>query len=186
MGVGVGFGWPHSRNLLTLESIQGFILLMVQTVGPKALRSGALAKAVGVSADTIRHYERLGILPPALRTASGYRAYPASAIERVLVVRRALGIGFSLPELAEVLKAHDVGGAPCRRVYELAQEKLERISNDIRVFATNGGLSQEDLGRLGKTSTHGEARTEITFAIQPEQRSSDPRAFKSARRRKDK
>jgi len=77
------------RNRLTLESIQGFILLMVKTVGSQALRSGTLAKAAGVSPDTIRHYERIGILPRASRTESGYRMYPASAIERVLVVRRA-------------------------------------------------------------------------------------------------
>jgi len=104
---------------------------MVQTVGPKALRSGTLAKAAGVSPDTIRHYERLGILPRASRTESGYRMYPASAIERVLVVLRALRIGFSLAELAEVLKTRDAGGVPCRRVYESAQEKLGRISSDI-------------------------------------------------------
>ena len=107
---------------------------MMQTEEVKALRSGALAEAVGVSTDTIRHYERLGILPRASRTASGYRLYPATAVERVLIVRRALRIGFSLPELAEVLKARDDGGAPCRRVYELAQGKLECISNDIRAL----------------------------------------------------
>jgi len=60
--------------------------------------------------------------------------YPASAIERVLVVRRALRIGFSLVELAEVLKARDAGDIPCRRVYELAQEKLRHISEDIRAL----------------------------------------------------
>ena len=107
---------------------------MVQTVESKALRSGTLAKAAGVSPDTIRHYERLGILLPASRTASGHRIYPPSAIERVLVVRRALRIGFSLAELADVLKTRDAGGIPCRRVYELAQEKLNRISDDIKAF----------------------------------------------------
>ncbi len=107
---------------------------MVQTVVSKALRSGTLAKAVGVSPDTIRHYERLGILPGATRTASGYRLYPAEAVERALVVRRALRIGFSLTELAEVLRARDAGGTPCLRVYELAQEKLERISHDIKAL----------------------------------------------------
>ena len=107
---------------------------MVQTVGSKALRSGTLAKAAGVSPDTIRHYERLGILPPTSRTTSGYRIYPASAVDRVLVVRKALRIGFSLAELAEVLKARDAGGIPCRRVYELAQEKLDRISSDIKAL----------------------------------------------------
>ena len=107
---------------------------MVQTVGSKALRSGTLAKAAGVSPDTIRHYERLGILPRAARTASGYRVYPESAVERVLVVRRALRIGFSLAELADVLKTRDAGGTPCRRVYKLAQEKLGKISEDIEAL----------------------------------------------------
>lgn len=100
----------------------------------KALRSGDLAKAAGVSVDTIRHYERIGVLPRASRTESGYRVFPASALQRVLVVQRSLRIGFTLAELAEVLKARDAGGAPCNRVYELAQEKLKGIGADIRAL----------------------------------------------------
>jgi DNA-binding transcriptional MerR regulator len=100
----------------------------------KMLSSGALAKAASVSPDTIRHYEKLGILPAALRTESGYRMYPASARQRVLVVQRALRIGFTLAELAEVLQARDGGAAPCRRVYEIAQEKLRSISADIKAM----------------------------------------------------
>jgi MerR family copper efflux transcriptional regulator len=107
---------------------------MVQSSGSKALRSGGLAKAAGVSPDTIRHYERIGVLPRASRTDSGYRVYPASAVERVLVVQRALRIGFTLAELAEVLKARDAGGAPCRRVYQLAQDKLKGIDADIEAL----------------------------------------------------
>ncbi|MGO9274731.1 MAG: heavy metal-responsive transcriptional regulator [Terriglobia bacterium] len=107
---------------------------MVQSRGSTTLRSGPLAKAAGVSPDTIRHYERIGVLPRAPRTESGYRVYPASAVERVLVVQRALRIGFTLGELAEVLKAHDAGGAPCRRVYQLAQEKLQGIEADIEAL----------------------------------------------------
>ena len=80
---------------------------MVQSSGVKTLQSGTLAKAAGVSPDTIRYYERIGVLPRALRTGSGYRVFPASAVERVLVVRRALRIGFTLVELGEVLKARD-------------------------------------------------------------------------------
>ena len=104
---------------------------MVQSDGPRVFRSGPLAKAAGVSPDTIRHYERIGVLPRASRTQSGYRVYPANALERVLVVQRALRIGFTLAELAEVLKARDAGGAPCQRVYQLAQEKLKGIADDI-------------------------------------------------------
>jgi DNA-binding transcriptional MerR regulator len=95
------------------------------------LHSGTLAKATGVSPDTIRHYEKIGVLPRAVRTDSGYRLYPESAVERVLVVQRALRIGFTLSELAEVLKARDSGGAPCKRVYKLAQEKLNGVTTDI-------------------------------------------------------
>jgi DNA-binding transcriptional MerR regulator len=107
---------------------------MVEDGDSKTLRSGTLAKAASVSPDTIRHYEKLGILPRALRTASGYRMYPASARQRVLTVQRALRIGFTLAELAEVLKVRDNGAAPCRRVYELAKEKLKGIKADIQAL----------------------------------------------------
>jgi MerR family transcriptional regulator, copper efflux regulator len=107
---------------------------MVQSSSSKTLRSGALAKATGLSTDSIRHYERIGVLPRASRTDSGYRVYPASALERVLVVQRALRIGFTLAELAEVLKARDAGGAPCHRVYQLAQEKLKGIETDLEAL----------------------------------------------------
>lgn len=117
-------------NRLTLECIQGLIIVMVKQNG-KGLLCGELAKAAGVSADTIRHYERIGVLPKALRNPVGYRIYSQSAIERVMVVQRALRIGFTLSELSEVLKARDAGGAPCHRVYELAQAKLHGIRADI-------------------------------------------------------
>jgi DNA-binding transcriptional MerR regulator len=69
-----------------------------------------------------------------MRSESGYRLYPASAAERVLVVQRALRIGFTLAELAEVLKARDAGKAPCHRVYELAMGKLKGIEADIEAL----------------------------------------------------
>jgi MerR family copper efflux transcriptional regulator len=97
----------------------------------RGLLCGELAKTAGVSPDTIRHYEKIGVLPTALRSPSGYRIYPLSAVERVAVVQRALRIGFTLAELSEVLKTRDAGGAPCRRVFELAQMKLRGIRADI-------------------------------------------------------
>jgi hypothetical protein len=77
-----------SKNPLTLERIQELILRMMQSGGSKTLRSGALAKSAGVSPDTIRHYERIGVLPRASRTETNYRIYPASALESVLVVQK--------------------------------------------------------------------------------------------------
>jgi DNA-binding transcriptional MerR regulator len=110
------------------------------------LHSGVLARMTGVSPDTIRHYEKIGVLPKASRTESGYRIYPASTVERVLVVRRALRIGFTLAELVEVLKARDSGGAPCHRVYKLAQEKLKGITEDIEALRETQRYLKQVLG----------------------------------------
>jgi len=55
-------------------------------------------------------------------------------LDRVLVVQRALRIGFTLAELAEVLKVRDAGGAPCRRVHQFAQDKLKGIEADIEAL----------------------------------------------------
>lgn len=107
---------------------------MMQRSTATRLLPGALAKITGVSPDTIRHYEKIGVLPKASRTESGYRIYPESAVERVHVVQRALRIGFTLAELAEVLKSRDAGGVPCQRVYELAHEKLKGIAADINAL----------------------------------------------------
>lgn len=92
---------------------------------------GELAKAAGVSPDTLRHYERKGVLRRPDRSANGYRAYAPDALERVRLVRRALAVGFTLDELSEVLKVRDQGGAPCRRVRELASEKLSSVEAQL-------------------------------------------------------
>jgi DNA-binding transcriptional MerR regulator len=133
------------QNRLTLECIRGLILGMVKN-SSTILHSGGLAKAAGVSPDTIRHYERIGVLPRASRTESGYRVYSAQAVERVFVVRRALRIGFTLAELAEVLKSRDAGGAPCHRVYKLAQEKLEGLTADIAALKQTQRYLRQVLG----------------------------------------
>ncbi len=75
---------------------------MVQNSSSNVLRSGTLAKGTGVSPDTIRHYEKIGVLPRAARTDSGYRVYPASALERVLVVQRAIKLAISPQKFDEV------------------------------------------------------------------------------------
>ena len=100
--------------------------------GKAALRSGELADVTGVSRDTLRHYERKGVLPQALRGHNGYRQYPPEAVERVQLVRRALSVGFALDELAKVLKVRDAGGAPCEEVRRLAAQKLIDVQDQLR------------------------------------------------------
>jgi len=99
---------------------------------PTPLRSGELAKLAGVSTDTLRFYERNRLLPLAPRAANGYRCYPQESLQRVLLIRRALGLGFSVAELARVLKARDSGAAPCKTVRALAAEKLGQIEAQMK------------------------------------------------------
>lgn len=93
--------------------------------------SGELASLSNVSADTIRHYEKLRLLAKPLRTRGGYRLYPAEAQVRVQTIRCALKAGFSLSELAEIFKERDSGGAPCRRVASRASQKIEALEAQI-------------------------------------------------------
>jgi len=96
------------------------------------MQSGELARQAGVSTDTLRHYERLGLFTKAPRTNGGYRDYPAQTLERVRLIRRALRVGFSLPELTAILKIRDEGGVPCHRVRALAESKLSQVQERIK------------------------------------------------------
>ena len=96
------------------------------------MRSGQLARQTGVSTDTLRHYERLRLLPLPQRTAGNYREYPPSSQQRVELIQRALTIGFSLPELKTILTVRDKGGAPCRHVRALMRSKIRDIDEQIR------------------------------------------------------
>ena len=93
--------------------------------------SGELAKAAGVSTDTLRHYERKGVLALPKRERNGYRRYPADAFDRVRLVRKALAVGFTLDELAGILRVRDGGGAPCHEVRALAAAKLASIESQL-------------------------------------------------------
>ena len=98
----------------------------------RQMHSSELARLAGVSTDTLRYYERLRLLPAAPRSASGYRLFPAQALDRVRLIRGALAIGFSVRELATILVERDRGGAPCQRVRALACERLATVERSLR------------------------------------------------------
>jgi DNA-binding transcriptional MerR regulator len=93
----------------------------------RRLRIGELAERCGVSADTIRYYERIGLMPKAARTPAGYREYGESAIGQVRLVRNALHFGFSLKQVTAFLGVRRAGGAPCRNVHAAGVNILEAI-----------------------------------------------------------
>jgi DNA-binding transcriptional MerR regulator len=96
-------------------------------VGGQFLRSGELAALAGISTDTLRHYERKGLLPAAPRSANGYRVYRAEALDRIRLVRSALRLGFTIDELARVLRVQSAGGVPCQDVRNIAAAKLREL-----------------------------------------------------------
>jgi MerR family transcriptional regulator, Zn(II)-responsive regulator of zntA len=94
-----------------------------------------LAAVAGISTDTLRYYERQGVLGKPARTSAGYRRYPASAAARVTLVRRALAIGFSIKDLAGVFRERESGGAPCRTVRAIVGDRLARIDGELAALA---------------------------------------------------
>src|ERR1700682_1141406 len=119
------------------------------------LRVGELAKAGGVSTDTLRHYERKGVLPRPRRSRNGYREYSEEALERLRIIRQALTIGCTLDELSAVFKVSDRGGVPCQVVRNLAAKKLSDIEVQLQEMATLRNELRESLEdwdlRLSKT-----------------------------------
>ena len=129
-------------------------------VNDDEILSGELARMCGVSADTIRHYERLGLLPAAERGSNGYRRFPRETAGRVMLIRRAIAIGFSLAEVARILRQRDTGEAPCRGVRALAVDKLAELDRRI-------GELQAARAELGKIVAEWDARLAATRDGEP-------------------
>lgn len=89
------------------------------------------AARAGVSPDTIRHYERVGVLPRAPRTDAGYRRYSDAALAQVAVVRNAVRFGFSLKELARFFEARAKGRPPCASVRAAGERILGEMDRQI-------------------------------------------------------
>jgi MerR family mercuric resistance operon transcriptional regulator len=97
----------------------------------RPLTIGGLAKAAGVSVETVRYYQRRGLLREPLRPAGGQRRYPDSAVEDLHFIRRAQQLGFTLAEIKELLAHAD--DAP--RVQEIAAARHARLSLQARQLA---------------------------------------------------
>jgi DNA-binding transcriptional MerR regulator len=95
------------------------------------VRIGEMAATAAVNVQTLRYYERRGLLPPPFRRASGYREYDAAAVERVRFIRHAQDLGFTLREIAELLALRVSGGSACRGVERRARETIARVDQQL-------------------------------------------------------
>ena len=96
---------------------------------------GRLARRARINTDSIRFYERQGLLSPATKTDSGYRLYTDDAVRRIGFIKHAQRCGFSLAEISDLLQMHK--GEPARtRGYRLAADKQTEIENTIEALRT--------------------------------------------------
>jgi DNA-binding transcriptional MerR regulator len=99
------------------------------------VKIGQLARAAGVTVDTVRFYERRGVLPEPERLPSGYRVYTAATAERIRLARTLQALGFTLDEVVDALHASDAGTATCADERWRLVRVLERIDGQIEHLA---------------------------------------------------
>jgi DNA-binding transcriptional MerR regulator len=102
---------------------------------PRRYTVSKLADRVGTSADALRYYERIGLLPPPERTPSGYRLYGDDALERVLFIKRAQRFGLRLDAIGELLQIQERGQCPCGHTRLLLERRLNEIDEEMGALA---------------------------------------------------
>lgn len=101
-----------------------------------SLHIGDLARAAGIPAATIRYYEKIGLLSSPARSEGNYRRYGSDDLDRLVFVRRARELGFSIEQVKELLELADRQEEDCGTVMHLAQEHLADIEQKIRDLTT--------------------------------------------------
>jgi DNA-binding transcriptional MerR regulator len=107
------------------------------------LTVSTLAKVAGVRADTVRYYDRAGLLRPVARTDAGYRLYGEDAADRLRFIKGAQRLGLRLREVAELLAVRDRGACPCGHTQALIERRLGEVDAEIaRLVDLRGELTR--------------------------------------------
>lgn len=99
------------------------------------LTIGRLAAAAGVNFETVRYYERIGLMPPPARTANGHRAYEQGHVRRLAFIRRARELGFSIEDIRALLALAEPSRVSCGGVREIARTHLDEVRAKLADFA---------------------------------------------------
>ena len=98
----------------------------------RSFTTGELARETGVNVETVRYYERRGLITEPPRTESGYRQFSPKTIQRIRFIKRAQELGFTLKEIGQLLSIADGNGSRCEDVYEFTTEKIKEIEGKIQ------------------------------------------------------
>jgi len=113
---------------------------------------GALSKHTDTNIETIRYYERVGLLPAPARTAGGYRPYGTDQLKRLSFIRRARALGFSLAEVRKLLTLSDQRRRPCAEVRVVAAAHLEDVKGKIADLRQMERVLKETVARCNAGS----------------------------------
>lgn len=126
---------------------------------------GELARAADTKAETIRYYERIGLLPPPPRTAGNYRDYSARHVSRLIFTRRARDLGFSIEQIRALLDLADQKERSCKAVDAIAREHLAEVK---RKLADLFALRRELEALIGQCRHNSVAECSILEALAPD------------------
>ena len=112
----------------------------------RPLLIGQLAKLAGVKPDTVRFYERSGLLPKPARTASEYRLYDEATVNQLRFIKKAQSLGFSLDEVRRILCLRGQGSRTCRSVIAIAEATLEETEIKLRELQKHNPIIGEVRG----------------------------------------
>jgi DNA-binding transcriptional MerR regulator len=100
----------------------------------KLLKIGEVSKQTGIGIETLRFYEKSGLLDKPARTQSGYRLYRADVLERLEFIKRAQALGFSLDEIKRIIEEKKEGESPCAEVREIVRNRLRELDERMEML----------------------------------------------------
>jgi DNA-binding transcriptional MerR regulator len=116
------------------SKVYGLGMSTTTAMGPR-LKVAELARAAGLTADTVRYYERAGLLPPPARTSAGYRAYEPGAVERLRFIQGCQRLGLRLRDIRDLLSVRDTGQCPCEPAEQLLSRRLTELDDELARLA---------------------------------------------------
>ena len=129
-----------------------------------SLSIGELARKTATNVETVRYYERIGLLSAPARTSGNYRAYERGHLDRLSFVRRARDLGFSLDQVRDLLRLSDQRDRPCEEVDSIARAHLAEVERKIADLGALGTELRQIIGHCGHGTV---AECRIIEALSP-------------------
>jgi len=148
--------------------------------GGQRLKIGDVAKQSGLAVDTLRFYEKQGLLGRPARSESGYRLYPREVFEQIEFIKRAQALGFSLDEIGRIMGERRAGQVPCHHVREVVRRRLAALDEEL---ATLERYRKELAKTLEKWESSGDVPGHVCGLIEGTELNAEPPRRRSVGRK---